>query len=142
MKVRFLKDVMGEGGIDSQTGDQLPDVLRMTKKNGRHIPWTAGAIVEMSETSGRKYIDQGVAELVEDEPMMNAVDPDNVEPIYSGQLARGGAFDVLPIDPRKGRLVVKDKDGKELGGHDVDVTKGPTDVKRWTAAAQHIERTA
>jgi hypothetical protein len=50
MNVKLLKNVIENGGV------------KVSRHHGREIPYVAGAIVEMSDTSAAKYIEKGLAE--------------------------------------------------------------------------------
>lgn len=68
MKVRLLKDIYQDGGLNPQTGEPMPPVLKTTVRPNRRqaFHWFKGTVIEMSEASGQKYIDAGDAEKVED----------------------------------------------------------------------------
>lgn len=58
MKVKLIKDVVEDGR------------LRTTNRHGKFIPWIAGTIILMSDTSAKKYIDKGIAEQAPDDAVV------------------------------------------------------------------------
>lgn len=62
MRVKLTKDV-----IEGETRNALNQVVkegqlkRSVRKGRDTVEWTKGTVIEMSETSGKKYIDAGYA---------------------------------------------------------------------------------
>jgi hypothetical protein len=62
MKVRLLQNVVENGGVKI--------VRRRKQADGTYaieVPFVKGAVIEMSDASGQKYIDAGAAERVADD---------------------------------------------------------------------------
>ncbi len=80
MRVRLLKDIRDGATFDADGNPANPGTLRTIKKSAKFalgdggtpvmtrpesiIEFRKGVEVEMSDTSGQKYIDRGVAERV------------------------------------------------------------------------------
>lgn len=70
MKVRLLQNIVENGGVKI--------VQRRKQADGTYaieVPFVKGAEIEMSDASGQKYIDAGVAELVVSSPDSAAETP-------------------------------------------------------------------
>jgi hypothetical protein len=75
VKVRLLKDVPQGGGVKMSPARRAtarpqlrPDgqwVEAPERVGAPAVSWSKGAVIEMSDASGRKYIDRGFAEEVE-----------------------------------------------------------------------------
>src|SRR5687767_6244396 len=87
MKVKLLKNVTEDGNlkvakrrnrnwhpprIEKNDAGEVTSVIESDEEEFTHIPYTKGTVIEMSEESGNKYIEKGLAtEVVEekkDEP--------------------------------------------------------------------------
>lgn len=63
MKVKLLKNVFENGGIKCSRRRRQPDGTYAVE-----VAFVEGAVIEMSDPSGQKYVDQGLAVKVEESP--------------------------------------------------------------------------
>jgi hypothetical protein len=63
VKVKLLKNVFENGGVKCSRRRKQPDGTYLIE-----TPFVEGAVIEMSDASGQKYIDQGIAVKVEEKP--------------------------------------------------------------------------
>ena len=61
MRVKLLSHVIENGGIKVARRHRQPDGTYL-----KEVPFVAGEVIEMSDTSAQKYIAAGLAELVQE----------------------------------------------------------------------------
>ena len=62
MKVELLKDIEDVG---TREGADMVVGLKVSRHRGRYVPMTAGSVISVSETTGQKWIDRGIAKKID-----------------------------------------------------------------------------